>query len=211
MSVQHCKRYSHEVTFVFSKKRNFIWPKVARTGGTSMLKGVLEKETPDILHKTTAQQKLFGQLSEEEFKSYYKFTFTRNPWDRAVSLYFIFKSEVGGSFDDFVHKTMSRLVSPMDKSSYGDLTRLDKNLHRHCLPQHLAFWDGQKNYVDFIGRFEHIEDDWGQVKKAIGLNGKVPHMSKTSHRDYRTYYDDNTKSIVEKIYQQDIELLGYKF
>ena len=68
--------------------------------------------------------------------------------------------------------------------------------------------------VDFIGRYESLHDDVQIIKEKIGLKDFViPHKRKANdrHKNYQTYYNDESIEAVAKHYQQDITLLNYQF
>jgi len=65
--------------------------------------------------------------------------------------------------------------------------------------------------VDFIGRYERLQDDFAEVCNRLGISATLPHSNKTRHRDYRTYYDSRTIELVADHWRDDIELLGYTF
>ena len=62
--------------------------------------------------------------------------------------------------------------------------------------------------VDFIGRFENLNDDF---KKACGLELINQKIQSTKHNNYKEYYDTETKLLVEKCYKKDLELFKYEF
>ena len=66
--------------------------------------------------------------------------------------------------------------------------------------------------VDFIGKFENLETDFEYICKKIGVNGiKLPHKNKTQRKNYRDYYNENTKTIIANWYKKDIDYFGYEF
>ncbi len=66
--------------------------------------------------------------------------------------------------------------------------------------------------VDFVGRFEQIDTDFQKVCRRIGLHGvQLPHLKKTKHFNYRYYYNDRTKRIIEEWFHEDIEYFEYRF
>ena len=66
--------------------------------------------------------------------------------------------------------------------------------------------------VDFIGRFENINDDFEIIKSKIGItNIKLEHLNKFEHRNYREYYSDNDIEKVYKMYEHDIKYFNYEF
>jgi hypothetical protein len=62
-----------------------------------------------------------------------------------------------------------------------------------------------------VGRFERIQDDWEYVCSVLGREPKLGNQARSSHDDYRTYYDNELVEIAATKYKEDIELLGYTF
>ena len=66
--------------------------------------------------------------------------------------------------------------------------------------------------VDFIGRFENLNEDTGTVFRNLGISGaSLPHNNSSHHRDYRSYYTEETRDLVAERYARDIEFFGYEF
>jgi sulfotransferase famil protein len=135
-------------------------------------------------------------VGEEVWRSYFKFAFDRNPWDRQVSWY-LYKTKsksLRPSFEHFMSKRARAYVA---------------NYAIYTLDGALA--------VDFVGRYESLEED---LNKALAMAGagrrlQVPRTNVTPNRDgakdYRSYYSTGTKALVADWYQPEIALLGYGF
>ena len=135
-------------------------------------------------------------VGEDIWRSYYKFAFDRNPWDRQVSWYF--------------YKTKSKRTRP--------------SFERFMQSRRRAYVDNYELYtmdgalaVDRVCRYESVEDDLIAVLQELRLGRtlEVPRSNVTRDRDaasdYRSLYSDETREIVAEWYAPEIKLLGYRF
>lgn len=65
--------------------------------------------------------------------------------------------------------------------------------------------------MDFIGKMENIEADFAHVCEHLGIRNTLRHLNKSEHRDYRSYYNEETKALVARTFRDDIETFGYSF
>lgn len=157
-------------------------------------------------------------FSPYEFSHYFKFTFVRNPWDRLVSSFNYLKSGASGFESDV--KWADEHFKPYDDFSSFVRNGLESEHilnHTHFVPQHKFICFNDRIMVDFIGRFESLEEDYNYISHKIGVSAKLQHMNRTNsagsttHKDYKDYYDSETVEIVRRVYQKDITLFGYQF
>ena len=76
------------------------------------------------------------------------------------------------------------------------------------------FFDGFTE-VDFLIRFENIEEDIQTVSDTLNLNLNIdllPHTHEgVREKDYKVYYNTETKDFVAQYYAEEIAYLGYTF
>ena len=180
---------------MINHNRKFIFIHINKTGGTSISRalggGGGFKHASAIRHRN---------LFPEKFENYFKFTFVRNPWDKILSQYFFRVVDKGRlrhakrpwvSFEKFVKRPFIEPHRP----------QLDK----------ISDEKG-KILVDFIGRFEMIQDDFDIVCDRLEQKPrKLGHSFRTHHKPYWEYYDDESRRFIAKKYKKDIEYFGYKF
>ena len=178
------------------------------------------KGTEKLSHLSASEYVQCGHITQQEFSSFYKFSFVRNPWSRLVSEYRYRNFLSHKSFKDFV---MHKLPSPGRDDKY-----------RHIMPQTAMLYDVDGNLlIDFVGKFEHLQQDFDRVCEQLGFaDSNLPHVNssdKTSrelrrkvrnflHRNgeselhnYVDFYDDETREFVATLYQRDIENFDYNF
>jgi hypothetical protein len=174
---------------------------------------------------------LRAQLGPDVWEEYFTFAFVRNPWDWFVSQYFwnwrapqLSKRELlrtpvttlRAYWQEKEEKKRRREVetfSPADIYETYDLLRRYRAVHQaDSLFQYNYIYspEGEK-LVDFVGRFEHIEDDFQRAAQRIGLDASLPHRNPTSHRGYQSYYTQQTSALIEDLYEVDVEAFGYSF
>lgn len=151
---------------------------------------------------------------KEMFASAYKFTFVRNPWDRLVSAYFYLQDSNRSDFD---RAQASGSVLKFD-SFEGFVTEFvaheDLNAFIHLKEQHLFLrLPGRGIGVDFVGRFESLQDDFNTIAKRLGKDITLEHRNASQLRksDYRDIYTPQMIDIVAKAYAKDVAYFGYKF
>lgn len=141
-------------------------------------------------------------VTKEQFDSYYKFTFVRNPWARAFSWY---KNVIR----DEIHQ---RDLGITAQTSFTEFLRqyAGKDLLK---PQThwLKSFDGSIP-MDYVGRFENLTEDFETICKEMGIPPiELPHRIKGESSDYRTGYDGESAAIIADVYQEEIELFSYSF
>ena len=215
---------------LLSTRYQFLFVHIAKTGGTSVRKALnryrwrdpyylpqwlaskmsgltghaVGIKLPRHCKAITAQE----MLPREIYERLFKFAFVRNPWDLQVSSYHHIKRErpelmtEGESFSDFLH----RKLDPTRPWQY--------HLDTSITPQRHYVIDLEGNQiVDFVGRYESLQQDFNTCCQRIGLPViELPHRRQASDRSaYRDYYDDTTRELVAQHFAVDIEAFGYEF
>lgn len=137
-------------------------------------------------------------LPEEIFQSYFKFAFVRNPWNRLVSEYEFIRRRPD-------HGRHSKVIK-MEFKQY--ILYQSKRYDAHQINM-LADKNGVL-LMDFIGKFENLQQDWNHVTDKLGIENKqLTHRKKAGITNYDSYYTDETRSLVAELWKRDIEAFGY--
>jgi hypothetical protein len=144
-----------------------------------------------------------GYVSKKFDHSAYKFCFTRNPYDRAVSLFFYLKKI------ERIQKDMSfiNFCRQLRENGCEDIGLYNLSGWSHCNPQ--VRWIENIN-IDFIGKFESLDKDFNIILKTLNLPPlELPHHNITSHKHFSHYYCTESKNIIENFYRKDFTSFGY--
>mgnify|MGYP006135587267 CR=1 FL=1 len=207
LSFDRSKRMESDSLLSAFDQKKAIFVHIPKTAGLSVVESVFGTHGG---HRTAVY---YRKVFDKEFEQYFKFTFIRNPWDRLYSAYrFLeaggvnkhdkqaFEMHLGNcqSFEDFV-------MNWLDKKMIFKII--------HLFPQSY-FLVGNKGelLVDYVGRFESLQDDFQHIVQKLSLEITLPHVNKTKRKDsYQLAY---TKGMIEKvarIYQEDISRFSYTF
>jgi len=129
------------------------------------------------------------------WNNYFKFCVERNPWDKVVSLYHMvnFNRTEKVSFKTFINRWKLQ-------SNYNLYTSLTGNI-----------------IVDKIIKYDNLNEELTSVFTQLGIpfSGQLSVKAKSHYRkdkrNYRDYYNNNTKDIVGNKFKREIKLLGFEF
>lgn len=179
-----------------------------------------------------------ARLPAEVWNSYFKFSITRNPWDRALSYFFWdrrkdsainprkrFYHYLGVPFDEFsiIKDQFSQFI--LNKTwAQGDDDRFNiiDGQHRYRVPAEGYLENNDRFYsindqlcVDFVIRYEHLEEDYNELCRRIGIPVTgLPHLKtgiRKQARHFTEYFDNKTRDIVADSHKNDLRFFGYEF
>lgn len=217
---------------IISNQHKFIYLRTEKTGSTSLrsllsdvvadedvppYKGSLEKYIPLNRHMygsfSRANPRLFGFhahpyarhvreiVGAKTFESYFKFAVERNPWERQVSLY---------------HHREFKRKNPNPNFDRDMKSAFYRFAHYSRLPNWNVYAIDGKVVADRVLRYENLASEVRDLLKELGLGdrAKLPreNTSYTGERaHYSTYYSDETRDMIGRWYQHEINALGYEF
>ena len=65
--------------------------------------------------------------------------------------------------------------------------------------------------MDFVGRFETLEEDFATVANKLGIKAALPHINQSRAKAYQDFYTEKSLAVVEQLYAQDIAEFDYRF
>ncbi|MEH6608381.1 MAG: sulfotransferase family 2 domain-containing protein [Halioglobus sp.] len=181
---------------------------VPKSAGRSVVRGLF-----DIKSVEHAPANWYQQLDRDKFDRYFKFTFVRNPWDRAVSAYtYLAKGGSAASEDDQYWTQFINSFESFDDFVSRWMTA--ENIRRNALftPQidYLTDSFGRVD-IDFIGRFESLEQDFKTIAEKLQVAASLPHLNQSRSQPYSEFYTSRSRAIIEQLYARDIAEFDYKF
>ena len=231
----------------------FCYISISRTGTRSVLKmldKLLEKYNSYVTgagmyHPEKNSHKLkkydinsFHMMNDlfKEAKLPFTFTFVRNPYDRSLSLYnhAIKDKWFTGSFIEYLDTVNSYFTDPTRNKHKDKVIGQEGfiNIIQEAIPQYYYLFkeDGSTN-VDFIGRYERLNEDWDKLctifktKLNLNLDNKLPLLNERGDSCYNInsidkcfslkydetnkHHTSETKKLIYEIYKKDFELLNY--
>ncbi|NNK80587.1 MAG: hypothetical protein HKO93_03730 [Flavobacteriales bacterium] len=144
--------------------------------------------------------------AEEEFRSLFKFSAVRNPWARAVSLYY--RNEGVRLKDKMSFKEFCA------KHRYASDTCLHPTLHKNQFD-----WlcdDQDQLLMDYVYKTEDFEKAIGDIEemtqgRIILKNIRENKNPDSKSSNYREMYDDETRKIIQQHFEKDIDMFKFTF
>ena len=189
--------------FPYFDQTKTIFVHIPKTAGTSISQA-LYKEQPK--HHPL---KIYKNLDSERFENYFKFAFVRSPYDRLYSTY----------------RYARKISHPVYRGPLSDIAKYDsfeQFVFEWCDRQKISehyFLKAQVDYlslggdsidVDFVGKFENLQEDFNRLCKLIGIDATLPVSNvSTSDSERKSAYTTEMKNKISDIYKLDFELFDY--
>jgi len=185
---------------IISKKKKFIFVSIPKTGTTS-IESVLKKyeDTHSTIYATYLKRHTPFWAIKHSHLSYFKFCFFRNPWEQFVSLYryYIHHHHAHIYERPFGEWVQDEPLNP----TFGIGTEYEYILDKHgfVIPDVKVY------------KFEEIDSAWEDICERLDITDKLPHLNKSKHRHYSTYYTNKTRHMIARKCRREIEMMDYTF
>lgn len=207
-----------------SHKWQYAYIRIPKAANTTMVYA-LQEHFPDILRtggkgrEIKDQYRNFSDLSLLQSlrlsREYFVFTVVRNPYHRALSGY-LNKIKLAPSIRPKYRNKIEHYDN--GRTSFRGFCRYlaegGEGQNAHWIRQ--TRFLGLSDKLDYIGHIESLQDDLSEIIRRIGGTGKeIPPLSRkgpaaTGATDKaHSYYDEETRQIVEHVYAEDFRYLGY--
>ena len=158
-------------------------------------------EIAKIQHGHISVQQIAPHLDASIWQDYFKFAIVRNPFDRFISICFFLnrKNPV------FAETPLQWMKSAIKVQRFRQRILVK--------PQYQQLLDGQGNIaMDYVGRYEALQESVDKICQQLQVETTPLQKRNTSeHSQYREYYDDELRSAVENIYQEDLRRFNYSY
>lgn len=191
----------------YMHKRKCIFIHIPKTAGTALASCFMDTITRDHF-----PQYVYQQANRELFNNYFKFSFVRNPWDRAVSMYtYLATKKPEGTVDTYFHQLFTKHIK--DFNSF--ISYLEHNgIDQFTLFQSQSFYllDYKNEIaVDYVGKVENMEKDYEFIKNKLSLTSSITRKNASIRKPYQSYYTPELKNRVGDLYRKDIDIFNYDF
>ncbi|WP_425045636.1 sulfotransferase family 2 domain-containing protein [Primorskyibacter sp. S87] len=213
---------------ILSQGRRYVFIHIPKTGGTSlalaleqraMKDDVMLGDTPKArrrrrrlegvksagrLWKHSTLADIAGLIPDEELRSFFAFTLVRNPWDRAVSYYHWLREQ------HFDHPAV-QLARDLEFEPFILHPQTLASFRKNPARSYMQHRDGSEQCATYI-RLEHFDEDAKPLTDHLGFDLDLPRMNaSTRHRDFRSYFTDQSAEAVAECCAEDIARFGYRF
>tara|TARA_Y100000004_G_C8927978_1_gene418539 strand:+ start:871 stop:1461 length:591 start_codon:yes stop_codon:yes gene_type:complete len=188
-----------------------VFVHVPKCAGTSMARGLQAKEDHIVYHCATNRNEEWLTKHNPDNKrrvlefdsSWYAFGFIRNPFDRIISAW---KTRwVSGP-------TQGNLMDFLEYIDETDDEFAKSHVYSFLDPRQKLFNEDGTQRVNFIGRYENLHGDFKLVCSNMSIDKiKLPHKNRGERGRYQDYYNDESRKIVEKRYEKDLNYFNYEF
>lgn len=228
---------------IISDANRYVFVELPRTGSTAVEKELITNYGGRRILRKHSTYEDFLEFANADQRNYFAFSSIRNPMDDAVSRYLKIKTDHNNRYSDPVRRKVrvgnrgSKTYRETGLSAKGDLPdprslieRID-NRHFNWIQKHDASFADyflrfyhlpydtwarlSHNRLDFVIRFESLEEDFEKALQSMGLEKKrpLPVKNPTSgkEQDFEDFYTPETRDRAIRVFGPYMRTWGYEF
>ena len=191
-----------------SKRLGLHYVEIAKVGCTSITHAILLADLKDPARITGNHHRHphFRALEKEGYTAPYVFTFVRNPIERLLSCY---REKICDGRAEAICCPLGAKAT-FDEFAFWAASQDPKMCDRHFAPQTRAL-DLSGRKVDFMGRFETLNEDWKRLQQKFPALPSLPHLNSSRRRPGDKHLSGGTLALVRDFYREDFRRLGYSY
>lgn len=172
----------------------------------------------NLLGDCIKNKNILLNMNEEKWKTYFKFAFIRNPYDRAISSYEFLRDK---EYDKRLNPEIKN-----DNCSFKDFyvnhEKYNTNIFMNC-HAFQSQYDNLTNtfndiQIDYLAKFENLNEELITILKKIGVEDCTKHLelvyenlkiNESVKKEITSYYCEESLSAINKLFVDDFEKLGF--
>jgi len=196
---------------VLCHEKSCIYIHIPKTAGTSIEQFIRDNDTNNLLFIGVQNNRSLQHLTAYElrlmipqfYKTYYKFSIVRNPYDRLLSEYYWNPSKnlgykYGKSKKDFLEKVKD--IVKNNKYFY--------NIYNdHFIPQYNFLFYKNKLLINQLFKYEDLEWVTKYLKKKLNIRRNFPILNKNNIE--KEEWTNEEKEIIYDLYKNDFIHFNY--
>lgn len=201
--------------YMILPEKKLIYLEMPKVANSAIKASMLKKEFPDAFSIQEESLKYTEHNLDSKHRSFYKFTFVRNPMERIVSCYenkyHGDPRSIGISIKEYDNYLFGYIKK--DRGFANFLFRIalipDAYKDQHFKPQYRIVYDQDgKKRVNYIGKYERLNEEYQKIARKYDLE-QLNVYNETQRKNYMEYYNRWTVYLVYLIYRKDIQYFGY--
>ena len=180
--------------------------------------GISIKFVPGIRDSRHYQADWYRQRFPFKFQKAFKFSIVRNPFDRVVSAWEFVRAKglgLGTKFPQIYTlydevQSFGNSLEDFDEFCRTALVKMHYNW-MEFRTQHWFLCSSNNILVDYVGRYETLQESWSYIAAQIGCRDTLDHRNINPYRQpYQKYYGkQSTIDAVLSVYHKDFSLFQY--
>jgi len=190
--------------------KDCVFIHIPKTGGTSVLKWL---QTNLECKKSCTKHCTIEKWNKHKGQKTIHFTVVRNPYARILSWFHYQGKMANNRYKSKCNRSYDKEMMFYYKKGFQywlETGRPDVLLNKTILTQQVDFYD--ENCL-FVLSTENLSEEFSKVQDFFYVYEPIKHLNKSGKdtKNYREYYNKDTKKIVSKLFEKDLDILKYTF